>query len=320
MKERMRMKPPSILRAFVMRNLAYSLLLIGSLVPLSGAASDRIVAPSDRDLSPVLPLLWILPVNEGTAATNESEGQPIVEVNVVPDGGVELTSPKGADFLDPALPIGTRLAKVRGGSNATVYCDTRFSSTVRRCFGDSKNSGTLEYVCTTKGGGTFQTSWLPARMQFGTMGVGLCIYIDAKNRATYRPIGREAFTPDTIWFKVERGYVKWDYRLHWGFKNQNGDEELFGLLPFKWNETDQTITQRFGGVTIELLRPSEIGKPVMLRIQSIDPSRPLGCFSPISRLGSGGPLMPETTGSLTSLCLEKIALQRLQREAGVPNP
>ncbi len=300
-----------------MKSLMCSLMLIGSLLPVSSAASDRIVVPSDRDLSPVLPLLWILPVNGDAAATDKGEGRAVVEVNVVPDGGIELTSQKGAEFLDPALPIGTKLAVVRGGIDATVYCDTRHSSTVRRCFGDSKNSGTLDYVCTTRGGGTFQTSWLPARMQYGTMGVGLCIYIDAKNRSTYRPIARDAFTPDTVWFKVERGYVKWDYRLHWGFKNQNGDEELFGLMPFKWNETDQTIVQRFGGLTIELLRPSEIGKPVMLRIQSIDANRPLGCFSPISRI-SGGPMMPETDGPLTSFCLEKIGLQRSQRETAVP--
>jgi hypothetical protein len=304
-------------KTFVFKSLVGLSTVFGWLVPASVAASDRVVVPSDRELSPVLPLLWIAPAVEISGTADRGQGQPIVEISVVPDKGIELTSQKGAEFLHPALAIGTKLALVRGGANAAVYCDLRVSANVRRCFGDSKNSGTLDYVCTTKGGGTFQTSQLPTRMQYGTMGVGICMPIDLKNRATYRPIAREAFTPDTLWFKVERGYVKWDYRLNWGFKNQKGEYELIGLAPFKWNETDQTIVQRFGGLTLELLRPSEVGKPVMLRIQSIDANRPLGCFSPISRSG-GGPLMPETTGALSSLCLEKLALQRFAREAAAP--
>lgn len=274
--------------------------------------SNAIVLPKDREVKFVFPLLWMVPVAQGeaiSAAPQNSDGSRTVSVNLLPNGGVELTADKKAEPFLAALPSGTKLASLFAGTNTHVFCEIRQQGGIRRCFGDSRGTGTFDYECMTQGGGAFQTVQLPVTMRYGTMGMGLCSIIRPNRQVSYRPIDRSAFPTERLWFTVERGFAKWDYRLHWGVTDEKGADILIGLEPFKWDDGEALETRQFGGLTVNMLRPAVIGDPVNLRIASIDPAKPLGCFSlGVMRMA----LVAETMR--VGPCLNEVAVTRLGQQ------
>jgi hypothetical protein len=283
-------------------------------LPVESLASGRVQVPNDREVRMVLPLLWIDSAEERRGEPNaqgQSQGVGSVLVRVRPDGGIELTSNRRAEFLDPAMPTGTKLALVRAGLSTEIYCEITANVTrPRRCFGDSTKSGVLDHICFAYGTGGSAAGIFRDTTRYGVLGAYGCVGINAANRPTYKFVDRTAFEPDEFVFSIGEGYGDWNYWINWSYKNPQNEIVRAGFFEFKFTETETEVTKSFGGLSLGITRPAQKNAVPILALRSVDREIPLGCFSP--GLLRGGILQAATS---PTLCRDELALARVKQEA-----
>lgn len=291
----------------------FYLLVAAICIPNVSLASSRVQVPNDREVRMVLPLLWIDSAEERREEANSSrrrQGSGSVLVRVRPDSGIELTSDRRAEFLDPAMPSGTKLALVRAGLSTEIYCEIVGSTTrPRRCFGDSTKSGILDYICFAYGTGGSAAAVFRDTTRYGVLGAYGCVGLGVANRPTYKFVDRSAFEPDEFIFSIGEGYGEWNYWINWSYRNSRNEIARAGFFEFKFSEADTIVIKNFGGLSLNITKPEQKNAVPVMGLKSIDPAVPLGCFTP--GLLRGGVLHAARS---ETLCRDELALARVRQE------
>jgi hypothetical protein len=285
----------------------FLLFLVATVPPIGVLASERVQVPNDRETRAVLPLLWIDSAEERREGASAAVS---VVVRVRPDSGIELSSNRRAEFLDPAMPSGTKLALVRAGLSTELYCEIiGIMTRPRRCFGDSKKSGVLDYICFAYGTGGNAAAVFRDTTRYGVLGVYGCVGLATSNRPTYRFLDRSAFEPDEFIFSIGEGYGDWNYWINWSYRNSRNEIARAGFFEFKFSEADTIETKSFGGLSLNITKPEQKNAVPLMALKSVERTVPLGCFMP--GFLRGGVLLAARS---ETLCRDELALARVGRE------